>query len=561
MKRKHAVVEIVADRIDLVVFSQGKAVGARRVPFKPGEDVAGWLKAIREAAEPLRTAVAELNAKGATARMIYQSATQTVELGSYTNTSENEALSAATLQAMESKASAGSGTIMRAAIAANRRVDGARRVQVITAIDREDVVRALVDLLEAVELDVGSITPLAVRSLAQQVARVMDPKSPRRCWLDIGTHESCLVIGGGGQLLFSRTIGLGTDSLAQALMRPVHSAEKAAIRLTPAQARKALFICGVVDRSAPVPDLPDVRFGQLLPSVQPLLQRFVVEVRQSLRFGVNEADRADLSMVISGPGALVPGFGGLLGDELEIEAKTELPAWSDSWERPGATIGDWSETADIAGVLDEVNLLPQALESSRRKQQFRRWLWAGAAAAVAMIGFDAFRMHVQVEDARKQASMIESRQTDAANLHETSERLAAIAADMDAVRATIDERLGQPVDFQALLLEMGEVCPEDVKLRSAGFSWSEDHLQATVTGYALPGADGESPRVALERFIHDLGSSPLIADVSLGYVTKSGVGDVEAQEFEAVFRVVPLPRETFVADASIESTTTDEGGR
>ena len=47
---------------------------------------------------------------------------------------------------------------------------------------------------------------------------------------------------------------------------------------------------------------------QVVPLLQPVLQRFIVELRQSLRFGLNDNDRANLSLFITGPGSAVKGL-------------------------------------------------------------------------------------------------------------------------------------------------------------------------------------------------------------------------------------------------------------
>jgi Tfp pilus assembly protein PilN len=374
---------------------------------------------------------------------------------------------------------------------------------------------------------------------AHLVSTALRDRRGSRGVLYVGERTSVFVITGGGRLLFDRRIDLGLESLAQALTRPIRAAGRdEPIELDIDAARSILHEHGIPGFDTVIEEAHGLTGAQVIPLIQPALQRFIVELRQSLRFGLAEDERDQLTIRLTGPGASLPGLGKLIRGELEIETEDEPGRTAYDFSRRSI---DGSELVDALGdrsLPNRLNLQPFTLAHRRRVGKLRRWLWTGAAAALAVIAFDGFHYHTHLTDARRQADAIASRVADLEATKATSEKLVGMLQAMGDLEARIAEELGAPVDQRACLQELSRITPESIRFTSITFQRRDDATLATVTGYAFV-ASGDSGHTDLERFIESLGASPMFTDIVLGSVSVGVIDEREGQRFEATFTAEP----------------------
>ncbi|NNF43336.1 MAG: hypothetical protein HKN62_09860 [Phycisphaerales bacterium] len=555
MKSRQAVVELLPGRIDVIVFEGSRQVDARRLPLSTDGDACEWAKTVRRSGVSLQKIVEELKVEGGEARVLYRSPTQSVDLSSFGVRAPNQAIDAAVLSCADSLPYSAMSAVTEAVIVGRDTRGDPRQMHVLVAAEREDIAEAIVHLVEEAGLKFVSATPLDAAVMANFVGSELATKATHQGSLYVGEYTSFFVVSSGGTLLFDRRIDLGLESLASSLTSPLTVRGRGeTIELSDEDAQTMLQNHGVPDRDAIVHEELQLTGGQVIPLLQPVLQRFIVELRQSLRFGLSEGDRSNLSIRVTGPGASIPGLTDLIGKELGVETRADDGYSSTtSWTTPGATEGELRDALKDPKVLQQLNLLPKELNQHRRFGRLRRWLWTGAAAALAMIALDGVRQHARLRTARDQAAVYASQIADLEALEQNVARLRSVMEATNALDATIREEVGLRVDLAACLKELSLTTPQQIRLLSMNFARDGSRTGGIVRGFAYLGDEGRG--TGLDTFIEQLRDSPLFTSVELGNVTMGAMHERKGERFEATFTIVGMARGLErTADATEETT-------
>jgi len=543
VKTKQVVVELLPGRIDVVVYDGGRRTGFNRLPITPQSDAGEWAKTVRLSGASLRSVVEQMGVSGCPATVLYRSPTQAVDLADFAVRSPGQAVEAATLSCADSLPYSALSAVCEGAIIGRDAGGPTRQMHVVVAAEREDIAEAIVQMIEEAGLKLLSSTPLDAAVMAGFIGAALREKATRQGRLYIGEHTSFFVITNAGSLLFSRRIDLGVASLAHSLTRPIWvPGHDESIELDAATARDILHRHGIPDRDVIVHEPLALPGAKLIPLLQPVLQRFIVELRQSLRFGLNEEDRTDLAIHITGPGSAIPGFVEMIGEELGVAATSAAATGDDQASPSGFTAGELADALGDQGLLRRLNLLPREVAWRRRIARLRRWLWTGAAAALVVIGVDGLRYHARVTDARVEADALASRIDDLEALQATGRKLRSALETMNELERTIAEEVGAAVDHRACLQELTRITPGTIRFTAVAFHRLSGQTMGTVTGYAFQ-RDGETARTDLEAFVQRLRESPLFEDVVLGNVAVGSIGSLKGQRFEATFAAVAVPAE------------------
>jgi Tfp pilus assembly PilM family ATPase/Tfp pilus assembly protein PilN len=532
-------IELLSDRIDVAAVRGGRVVDSRRVAVDLPSESTKWVKAVRDAGDDLRSAVKALSVTGAPARVLYRSPTQAVDLASFELRSASEACAAAVLPCLESLPYSGNAALSEAVVVGRDRSGPNRKWHVVVAADRVDVIRTLVEVVEGAGLVFQSATPGDAVMMAQLVDSALRAPGPMRGWLHFGQHSSFFVIGGQGTIRFERAIGLGVETIAHSLTRPIRLLDEEAIELDHETARMIVHEHGIPDTDEPVHEQPALTRRHIMPQIQPVLQRYVVEVRQSLRFGLPENERDSITITVSGPGSTVPGLSELIAWELKIEM-TPDPAYVDFDHRkpagPGSQLQDAMKDRQF---LDRMSLEPVDTATRRQLGRLRRWMWAGVAAALVVIGFDGFRLHWRLADTRTEASTLQAAVAEQESLEQTHQKLVAAVGALNELEQALVEERGAQADLKAILHELSRLAPETVRINSMRFNREAGAMSGRLYGHAaLVGGTG---RTELEPFIEAIKASPLFANAVLRNVEVNRAGGQSGQRFEATFQVIPVP--------------------
>ncbi len=539
MQAKTVAIELLPDRIDVAVLRGNEVVGSKRIPIALDCEPDEWARVVRGSAGLLRDVVQELGVSGAAAVVVYRSPTQSVELVSVPLRSVTQAREAAVLSGAESLPYSMSSAVCEALVVGRDGGRGNQQTHALMTAERNDIAGALTEMIESAGLTVASATPADAAILAKVVQAALKNRSADRGWLYIGEMTSFFVIAGAGRLRVQRSISIGLNTLVESLTRPIRPQPQAApIELSPETARQILFGQGMkIDKIAH--GEIELSREQLMPLIQPVLQRLIVELRQSLRFGLNDVQRDRLEICVRGPGSSIPGLVDIVGTELGVKAARDPKHVAYDYRVPGSKGSELLDAISDRRLLDRLNLLPRESTDRRVMGRLRRWLWTGAAAAIMVIAFDSFRYHLAVSAAKAESQQLETQAAGREEYDAKRERLVAAAEALQKLERAVTNELGSQADFSALMHELSTITPKTVRLTTMSFRQAKLKTVGQITGYAftLPSGDDR-----LEAFIDELKKSPLIEEVVLQKVNSGSLGGHVGRRFEANFVALGVPR-------------------
>jgi len=538
-------IEILPEHIDVVLMRSGQVAGSRRIPVELPSDLQLWTKALRASSEAMLQAVTELGAAKAYALVLYHSPTETVDLASLEFKSAEQAEEAASLDCLGGLSFNMDLAAMASSAIGRDSAGDVRKTHVVVAADHTNVLNAIVEVVEAAGLRVDCVTPIDAAITSMITQRALRRTTPLQGWLYLGEQSSFFLIAGDGKVHFGRSLSLGVETLARTLTRPIrmHGSEKP-IELDLETAASIIHRVGVPRGEQVVYEPLGLTGTQLRPLVQPVLQRYIVELRQSMRFAVPDEDLKGMSITLLGPGSSLAGFAELIEEELDVHAQRgENEAVYDR-TIPGSPGGELYDAVQDRQALKSLTILPPAVVNTRRSKELRRWLWAGTAAALALIALDGVRLSHQVEQAGQYAESLANRATEDEALKSTRMKLTNASAALTSLENEINSELSACVSFRAVLQELTRLTPESIRLVNISFSTREGESVAALRGYAVK-SDGTSGATALgetelKSFIEQLEQSPLVKKVVLLNVERGALGPKPAESFQASLDLISI---------------------
>jgi len=419
------------------------------------------------------------------------------------------------------------------------------QTHMLLAAERAGAAEAITEWLRRAGLEPVAQVPLEATQIARLIERALQlPTEGVHVAVWIGSHRSSLAVVANGRLAVSRRIELGIENLVAALIAAdeTNDARGTDDRLMPDRARELLFACGISDADDTIDRGRGLKGRHVLPVLQPVLQRFAVAIKQSLRFGVEEKDRRTGSLVVLGPGSGIARLGEILAHQTELTLAT--------FDQPAGDLTDLG--AALVATPERLNLLPESVVGQRRRSGVRRALLAGAAAALAVCGIDAAMTVRSISATREQFAALRGQ------IEETQQRLEqrdALAADSVAIDRTlrgVDVVMGIEPRWGAWLLELAVLTPPTVRLVDVGLTGSPPATGAgrktndasgarvRLVGYLFAEAgDGSADGLDMASFASALERSPMVESVSLGETRRTTVDQRDALQFTVTVSLTP----------------------
>jgi len=507
----------------------------------------GWLS---RATVPVKGMLAELQATGAEATIVYAaplaaSAVFSCPVGAGPAAAENAArlaLAEQTGHALHDQpcdfAVLGQDRLPRGGGGAAGPSEGSAQRHVLACTDRAESAAAVAQWAHSVGVNPVRLVPDDALALACGLdAALREGSGPPRALLWLGERCSVLACAADGRLRFIRVVRIGTAMLADALTRPIRRGEGAEpLALDRPAAERLLERTGIPGPRDELAEL-GVTGSALLPLLQPVLQRIGVELKQSLRFGLSEAERAGATLTLTGPGGSIPGLLKVLAEFCAIPASAETRGAAGAAEGAIAT-GSAGWTA--LGRAD-VNLLPAPLQATRVLRTMRRAVWSGAMVASLLLGGHALMVMGQLDRANDEAEAVGSRL--AASSDATALAMTAVRAleQRAATDARIGSAMGVGVPWDAVLSLLADAAPEGMHLTS---------VQGVGPAGAMPTLDiaghverqaGVDPALTLREFVSRLAASPIVRGARLGSTQRSSARGLDTQRFEVSLTLAPVP--------------------
>jgi len=342
--------------------------------------------------------------------------------------------------------------------------------------------------------------------------------------LSIGEHSSILAVSGKGRLRFARQIGLGSESLVEALTREVRPAGGEPVTLTVAQAREALAASGIVTREQPFLASPALSGDAVLPLLQPVLQRWVVEIRQSLRFGLQEQERTGAHLHALGAGAAIPRLFRVIADQLALPLE-EGPGMAG-----GGVIDAWM------GAAPRLALVPRRITAQRSGRRLRRAMLIGAASAAAAVGIDAMLTRIDLAHRADELKQTKARLATAASASTLRDQALAELAAVTLAKKRAAAKTGEAPPWDAVMAVLSKETPSTMKLTDVQLSFDKGQPSVRIIGRAPLGDRADSKGV-LKSYMDALSAVPLIKGCKLGATQR----DEGFQTFEMTLTLHGVP--------------------
>jgi Tfp pilus assembly protein PilN len=433
----------------------------------------------------------------------------------------------------------------------------------LAAADTEISASALAGSIRSADLVPGEFLPAPGAMLAAAIRRLAleESKAEPACrlvlWL--GEHGSVLAAGTKRRTAFVRHLPLGVETLVDAMSRPPAGGFGPSNAMSRAEARELLFTTGI---PAPGAGGNGAAGGpSVLPLIQPVLQKYTVETKQSIRFGLSAEDRSRLRFIVTGPGAAIAGLADIIARDCGIE----------SFETEGTAglNGDGAEPlrGDVSAFLSAgslpLNLLPQEVLRAVALRRTRVAMWAGMAVTAATVAFDGVSSSLLLDKEQQTLATLTEKASQPNESRAALEKAQAARQGVVQASKKIEASVGRLAAWGDAMTALAAVTPETIRLRELRAEIDATGPSCRITG-AVRSGEGVPAASIVKRYVDDLSRVPLFRSAKLGATQRRSekVGEAGAPEeilaFEITVGLLPLPREAMVAALAQAQTTNEQ---
>lgn len=515
MSKRNVIVELSPTQVRVALVHRAELQGAQaeRVALNLAEDLENSLQ---QAVPIIKRMTEALGARGAAATVLYGSSTAAVGVFSCVKSAgQTRAIEAAALALGESADYPLAANCSAVAIIGADPATAESQSHVLAIADTDSTVSSIARAVAAAGLVPEAVVPSDAPQFAEAVHRALELSTldAPSAVLYIGEHSSILAAACGGRLKFARSTALGAALLVEALTREIRSADGTPVALSAVQAREIVERIGIPTRDQVVLESPRILGDAVLPLLQPVVQRWVVEIRQSLRFGLEEGDRAAAKLEPLGPAAALPRLAKVISDQLSIRIR----------ESNATVTADTGLTESWLRTRPRVGLVPRAEAEGRASRGFRRALIVGASAACLVLGLDAMVSRAEYTKRSADLAQCKSRLAEAQSLVTLRNEVAAEQAALAQAKGRMRAKLGQSPSWDAALAMLASKTPAGIKLSDVQLTLDNGQPLVKLVG-RMPAPVTTDSKGALKGYMDDLSSVPLVRSCKLG-ATQRGESD------------------------------------
>lgn len=535
MKNRRVIIEISPSRLELAAISGKRVLAWSVARFERSVWPNDFRAALNEYATPLAAFVTEHGLIGCETVAICRTASGVVQTKAVASNVAMAAGEAAARLAVATAIDGGCETedVESRCLARDSGPNG--QVHLLAYADSDQTLEAVESLLRRCELRPAGVVPLDAIASVDAASLLQDAAVGATAVLWIGDHSSVLAVGIDGNIRFVRPIGVGIETLVDALTRPLRKAGEstASICLPRPEARRLLAEVGFPAPDQEIPGLDGFRGDAVLPLLQPLVQRIGLELKQSLRYATAAEQRASVTIRVRGPGAQLRGLSEAIGRSTNLNVEALAAGGSTD-----SSVGGAIEAMHRIGKLP--GLFCRSSRSVRSARRARQAVLAGVAAALAFMGYEWLETTAQLQALRAQG---EAARQVVAQRQKLQESLDLALADMQAiqtVRENVTRALGDGADAAGFLAGLGATIPADIQIGGVELQSDAKGSHATVRGkLALrPGLDAGG---AIRAFVSSIGGLPIVTQARLGRSARLNEEGKQLQSFEVTLELTQLP--------------------
>lgn len=414
-------------------------------------------------------------------------------------------------------------------------------VHVLAVADNDENATRIAEWITSAGLTPSRIVPADATLLAMAVRDATSSNhATTLLTLRLGEHSLGLVASTGRTIHFIRCLGIGAESLVNAYRGSTWSNVADTRRAESDASRSMLYRHGVPDRDAVLDEAAAITGIDVLPRLQPVLQRIGVEVKQSIRFGLSEPQRDNLSLQVTGFGAAIPRLAEVLAAQAGLRA-------IESHEHASASPTSMTH-GPIAGrdsIPPAVNLLPVSIAAANGARRVKQAVWCGAAIAAAII-LGNYVLTQQAIDSRTRSLdslLLAAESNKAAELEEQVRR----AADgVVMAEQLLTKSLGESPDFGAVLTLLADATPDAIRIDEIALADDpRDPASCLIQGRVLAAQD--PPATVIKAYVDRLRAAPVVRAVSIGSSDRRDNENADVIAFDLRLELVRVPALAFLS--------------
>jgi hypothetical protein len=391
------------------------------------------------------------------------------------------------------------------AIATRKTESDTPETAVLVSAVHHDVLREIEEAVEESGCTLRAVVPAP--SIALLLGSQGAMERSRQCeepivCLHVDEEATGIAIACGGGLLLARTIEMGYATLRHAYIRSTRADHASHAEAFLAAHKRLLEAEGI-----PSPKSDETI--AIFQDVRPFLQRLFIEVKQTVRFTLDDDKLQAARVILAGPGATIPRLGTMLAQEVGLES-VETPPARQAASDPGFGI---AEAARVNGAA--FGIQPPGRVERRERSSQRAALLYGAVVGALILAGAAYSSLSRAVAFEGQARSLDRELAEWRNRAEAGSGVNPKTL-ADSLETLIESDSALRADWGATLAEIVVSCPEGVRLRGVTGSRDRDgsHLQLE----ALASADDADvdPHERISGFVGALQESDLVKDTHLG---------------------------------------------
>ncbi|MFI4896547.1 MAG: PilN domain-containing protein [Phycisphaerales bacterium JB059] len=518
------ILNLTPNQMDAVLVSGKRVRASKRAKLSPALWEEAWNEGLSPFDSTLTSLLRALGApKNVKTSVLYTSPDSISEVRTAPGSGE-DGVEAARLEVIENITSVGLEHISSAA-----RLTHDEGPDVLVVADRDLNAQSIFAWLARCSCRFDSIIPLraiALRAVIRDVTTRVDDGAIT-CYL--GERTSIIASGGSGALRSVRCIDFGYSLLVEALSRglrqDVEEGGASEVCAHHAEARKRLFEVGLPTAKGGAVG-PEVS-RRVMPLLQPVLQRYFIEIKQTIRFGIPDSSGASRTLRLIGPGAAIGGFPDLISNAVDTEIQID-----GGWDRfnPDEIYPAHSPEQDfIAHGAAGLGLAPRIVREIKAARIISAGVRTGAMCAALALVAEAGTLYARQLEVRQAIRASEASLASVRQHRELTEIARRMSESFEIASSKTAEALEGSPDWYAVLAELAQLSNEGVTFNSFRAYRDANESVVVIDGIAQIGGEHAN---TLANLTDQLRSSPLYHDVQLGSTSLAELGGEPARRFE-----------------------------
>jgi len=407
---------------------------------------------------------------------------------------------------------------------------GEPRVHAIGIAETDENAQLIAEWLRSAGLRVCRLVPGLPAAMLLASRTVTEAGSGTHVALYVGRRSSIVAGGAGGKLLFVRAMSSGFDQLVEALTRGIKSDSGQQVVLDLDEAEALLAEVGIPRPDRPFDETRGLGAQAVLPLIQPALQRMILEIKQTLRFGMDAELRRDATLHLVGSAAHLPALGELIAEQCTLQLRRDAEAGRVS--APDA-ITSFLEVKTPLGVV------PTAVSSQRTVAGVQRALGVGAAIGFIVAAADGVDTHFAIQRLRATTSVMNERVEYARRITDVSTEVEGLRSKLVYSHREVHALTKSTTRWEAILALLSKETPASIRLSRIQLAHEATPV-SRIRG-EVRSLDEVSATTLLRNYMEAIQDAPIVSRCRIGFTNRDRVSP-GLQQFEVIIELEEVPR-------------------